>query len=346
MGTRLLSKTWSVDGVLTNVTTAKLSDSTGTYGVKRNDTDAVVVADGTSMTNTSTGVYQYSFTDVDDVAYTAYIEIVYDGATYYFEVDIAARSATDVSLTEDTNDYDLVKTEIARLIGTPELNWDDNTSADVESAIRKGIEAVVHNAVSHQWSWMRPTYRLKTAEGQRRYTLPSDFEQFIGDIYFDGQEYGHSSITQLPSGRLDQVFGEYESNGVPTNYALEVPAHDGMTEQQYQLVLHPTPDGEYSLVGPYQVGPIRSLSSTRPWFPGGPEQKELFIASCLAATEAKFLDMKGEKYETFQMLLTAAIGRDYRKAPRNLGQLGGRRRLRRDDYRWKLSTTYEGAQDM
>jgi hypothetical protein len=346
MGTRLISKSWTVDGVLTNVTTAKLSDPTGTYGVKRNDTSAVIVADGTAMTNSSTGVYDYSFTDVVGVAYTAYVEIVYGGATYHFEEDIAARTSLDVSLSADPNDYDLVRTEIARFIGTPESTWDDNTSADVDSAIRKGIEAVVHNVMSHQWSWLRPTYRFLTSDGQRRYTLPIDFEQFIGDIYFDGQEYGYSSITQLPSGRLDQMFGEYANTGVPTNYALETVAHDGMTEQQYQLALHPTPDGEYSLVGPYQVGPIRKMSATRPWFPGGPEQKELFIAACLAATEAKFLDIKGDKYESFQMLLTAAIGRDWRKAPRNLGQLGGRRRSSRDSYRWKLSTLYNDAQNM
>jgi hypothetical protein len=346
MATRLISKKWEVDGVLTNVTSAKLSDPTGTYGVKRNDTGAVVVVDGTSMTNTSTGIYEYSFTDVAGIEYTAYIEIVYGGATYHFEEDIAARLSTDVSLDDEPNDYDLVNTEIARFIGTPESTWDSNTTADVESAIRKGIEAVVHNAMSHQWSWMRPNYRFCTADGQRRYMLPRDFEQFIGDIYFDGTEFGYSAITQLPSGRLDQLFAEYDNTGVPTNYALEVLPHDGMTEQQYQLVLHPTPDNQYSLVGPYQVGPIRKLSSTRPWFPGGPEQKELFIASCLAATEAKFLDIKGDKYETFQMLLAAAVGRDYRKAPRNLGQLGGRRRSSRDDYRWKLSTLYEGTQDM
>ena len=50
MTTRLISFPWKVEGVLTDVTTAKLSDPTGTYGVKRNDTSAVVVADATAMT--------------------------------------------------------------------------------------------------------------------------------------------------------------------------------------------------------------------------------------------------------------------------------------------------------
>ena len=246
----------------------------------------------------------------------------------------------------ETTDYSIVKSEIASFLGTAEERWDNRTRIDVESAVRKGIEAVVHCGI-HQWSWLRPTFRLTTADGQRRYTLPLDFEQFIGAIYFDGEEYGYSEITQKPSGRLMQMFNEYENTGVPTNYATEVVAHDGTTEQHQQLVLHPTPDNAYSLVGPYQVGPIRSLSTARPYFPGGPENRELFIAACLAAAESKFLDGPAtDKQDQFKSALVAAIARDHRKQPRNLGQMGGRRARRRDDFRWKLSSTYLGGTDV
>jgi hypothetical protein len=90
---RIIRKVFKVDGVPTNVTSALLSDPTGTYGVKRNDTNAVVVADGTAMTLVSTGTYQYEFTDAVNVAYTAYVEFVYDGATYHFELDFPARTS-------------------------------------------------------------------------------------------------------------------------------------------------------------------------------------------------------------------------------------------------------------
>lgn len=243
-------------------------------------------------------------------------------------------------------DYDLVRSEIASFIGTPEARWDNRTAIDVESSIRKGIESVVHNAASHQWTWMRPTYRFETSDGQRYYTLPVDFEQFIGAIYFDGDEYGYDEITQLPSGRVAQMYNEYDNTGVPTNYALEPIIHDGTSEQQYQLVLHPTPDSEYKLVGPYQVGPIRSLSTERPYFPGGPENRELFIAACLAAAESKFMDQPmTDKQEQFQSALAGAVGRDYRRQPRNLGQMGGRRGSSRDSYRWKLTTSWENHVD-
>ncbi len=246
----------------------------------------------------------------------------------------------------EQTDYELVKAEIASFIGTPEQRWDNRTRIDVESAVRKGIESVVHNPI-HQWSWLRPNHRFQTADGQRRYTLPPDFEQFIDAIYFDGEEYTYTPIEQLPSSRLAQMYTEYNNTGVPTRYALEVPAHDGTTPQQRELVLHPTPDGAYTLTGPYQVGPIRSLTTARPYFPGGTENRELFIAACLAATESKFLDGPGtDKQDQFQSALAAAIGRDHKRAPRNLGPMGGRFGRGRNDYRYKLQTTYLGTTDV
>lgn len=75
---------FEIDGVATNVTSAVLSDITGTYGVKRDDTDAVVVADGTAMTNVGVGQYEYSFTaPANALTYTWVVEYVYDGTTYY-----------------------------------------------------------------------------------------------------------------------------------------------------------------------------------------------------------------------------------------------------------------------
>jgi hypothetical protein len=97
MATATITRTWKVDGVLTDVTTALLSDPTGTYGLKRDDTGATVVADGTAMTKSATGTYTYTFTDLEDgVAYTAWVEFVYAGQTYHVEHDIEATTAATV----------------------------------------------------------------------------------------------------------------------------------------------------------------------------------------------------------------------------------------------------------
>jgi len=146
MPNRTISQTFKVDDVPTNVTSAKLSDPTGTYGVKRNDTDAVVVADGTDMTNSSTGVYEYTLSALVDVAYTAYIEFVYDGDTIYVQFDLPAVS----------DDFGMVASynSLVQRVGHELFGIRDNFSADqlvdILQCIRDGLQYVY---TSHNWSF-------------------------------------------------------------------------------------------------------------------------------------------------------------------------------------------------
>jgi hypothetical protein len=49
----LLRFTTKIAGVLADVTSVVLSDPTGTYGIKRNDTGATVIAANTAMSKTA-----------------------------------------------------------------------------------------------------------------------------------------------------------------------------------------------------------------------------------------------------------------------------------------------------
>jgi len=152
---RIVRKTFKVDGVPTNVTTAKLSDPTGTYGVKRNDTNAVVVADNTSMTLVSTGTYQYEFTDLPGVAYTAYVEFVYDGATYHFEVDFASYAGSNSSVATYSN---LVERVGHYLFGI-ESGFASDQLTKINYCIKDGLERVY---AAHEWSFFRPLADVTT----------------------------------------------------------------------------------------------------------------------------------------------------------------------------------------
>jgi hypothetical protein len=78
-----LEEQFDVAGVPANVTSVKLSNAAGTAGVIRNDTEAVVVADGVDMENTATGLYRYTFTEpAVGLTYTYWVEWVYAGETY------------------------------------------------------------------------------------------------------------------------------------------------------------------------------------------------------------------------------------------------------------------------
>jgi hypothetical protein len=90
----IISFTWRVGGVLTDVTSAVLSDPTAAFGVRRLDTGAVVVAAGTAMTHPALGTYQYSFADpAYGLIYNYWVEIVYLGNTYNIEHTVDGPSA-------------------------------------------------------------------------------------------------------------------------------------------------------------------------------------------------------------------------------------------------------------
>jgi hypothetical protein len=114
-----ISKSFYVDDVLTNMTTVKLSDPTGTYGVKRTDTGAVVVADGTAMTSAGNGLYRHEFTDPAlDLTYEYYLEVVYAGETYWVKGSFLGpqSSAVDGLLTGAQ-----IRAEVAANLGRTDL---------------------------------------------------------------------------------------------------------------------------------------------------------------------------------------------------------------------------------
>jgi len=59
----LISRKLYVGSTLTDATSVTLADPTGTFGVRRTDTNAVVVASGTAMNHDGTGLYSFNFTD-------------------------------------------------------------------------------------------------------------------------------------------------------------------------------------------------------------------------------------------------------------------------------------------
>lgn len=158
---RTIRVVWKVEEVLTDVTTALLSDPTGTYGVKRNDTDVTVVADGTAMVHLSTGVYEYTFDEPDsEVAYTGYAEIVHVGQTYHIEQDIPAGSAAAVAMA-------MAYTELSVAVGHY-LGWgrdidaySDDRQTRIDRHIRSGLLRF-YNVPGYTWSFLQPESTLTT----------------------------------------------------------------------------------------------------------------------------------------------------------------------------------------
>jgi hypothetical protein len=110
----ILQKTLKVDNTLITPDAIVLSDTGGTYGIKRADNDAVVVANDTAMTLVSEGVYQHEFVDPEyNLTYDYSIKITIGAVDYYITGQLTGLTLMTfdygpsyVSLTEMNNYFE------------------------------------------------------------------------------------------------------------------------------------------------------------------------------------------------------------------------------------------------
>jgi hypothetical protein len=141
----IIQKSFKQNGVLIDPTSVILSDPTATYGVKRNDNDAVVVADGTAMTKVSTGIYRHEFDDpANDLTYTYYLEAVIEGETYHVEGTLTGPvSSVAPTVTVGTNCYISVADATTYYDSILDAEpWDDATAANKARALLMATKAI------------------------------------------------------------------------------------------------------------------------------------------------------------------------------------------------------------
>lgn len=86
-----------IEGVLTDVTSVVVKDPTSTFGVRRTDTNAIVVASNTAFQHVSTGLYQLVFNEpAANLSYEYWIEYVYLGRTTSFRQVTQPEASTGI----------------------------------------------------------------------------------------------------------------------------------------------------------------------------------------------------------------------------------------------------------
>lgn len=176
----------------------------------------------------------------------------------------------------------------------------------------------------HQWSWMRPTWRLTTRASQRRYPLPQDWDRPVGNLcYVDTANDFYTPIQFTSASRLRGI--EYQTNftSYPQYAAIEPAESTGESPQTNVLVLHPTPDAAYELSCQYQAY-ARRLTADQPYPLGGQSNGSLILASCLAVAELrKTGEPEGAMWRSFMQKLASAIARDRERGAALLGYNAG-----------------------
>lgn len=280
MGAVKIRRNWKVGGVLTDVTSAKLSDPTGTYGIKRDDTDATVVADGTDISKLSTGIYEYDFTTIDGIEYTAWVEFVYDGQTYHFQHDIEATSAVTTGLKIH---YDEVRREVGRALGFNRApgSFEANETTDVADVIKAGLRDFywppdIEGVPEHKWSFLCPPDTISLVNGTEDYDLPADFVRL-------GSKFTYATLKQPPLAKATEeeiraLRSTDPLSGIPKYYAIRPKIQ---SEDRYELMVYPTPNTGTVLDYKYEMVPAATLSDGNPYHLGPACHSQTFLMACL-----------------------------------------------------------------
>jgi len=330
MATKTIGFTHSANGVLTDATSAKLSDPTGTFGVKRNDTDAVVVADGTDFANASTGRYTYSFTEpAAGLSYTYWIELTYDGRTNHYERTIAGATGGGTGAVT----FSELKQDVAYYLGygMTSGDWSSDQLQIIERCVKRGLQRfyrpppVDGQRYAHEWHFLRPSTTLSTVADTYLYDLPSDFAGLERPFnHSPGTSNLNMPIEERSEFEVSQRIAAVGESGRPRIYAIRPKAIDYTTGGRYEVLFDPTPDDAYTLQYSYRVA-TEDVGDTRPVPPGAQEHALTMVEACLAEAELFVQDTgergrRGEHYARFMQQLKASISRDSRLAsPSGLG---------------------------
>jgi len=241
----IITKTVKKGGTLTSPSGGMtLSDSTGAFGVKRNDTDAVVVADGTAMTEVSEGVYQYEFTDpANDLIYTIAFELVEESQTLRFQ-DTAFPGPTTASDGYTIAEF-LTKIELARGIAAGSSTAVQTTQA-YQALTAAGQAAASWDGTD--WWWLHDTGEFSGVVGTGKYALRivngSDMSDLhsIEAVYFDDDRLLHN-ITILEWRAWNRIINPTDTNAEPTSYAV--------SDEPPNIYLAPTPSTTDSIYVDY-----------------------------------------------------------------------------------------------
>lgn len=149
MSTTVITRTCVIDGVLTDITGM-------TIGVTRDDTDAVVVATGTAMTNVSTGTYEISFTDpAPGLTYTWNSVATHNGHTHLDSG--TAQGGSDTATT--TSLYTLDRYIVPDVGGVP------------DEMLKQAIRQVFADFCRETGAWTTDL-TITTVADQATYTIP------------------------------------------------------------------------------------------------------------------------------------------------------------------------------
>lgn len=317
-----LRRNWEVDGVLTDVSTALLSDPTGDFGIEETVSGTNIVADGTAMTKESTGVYTYTFDEaaglVADTAYTAWIEFTtVGGSVHRWEHSIAAIPAAN-SLSVS---YSRIRRAIGRMMGwnRDPSNWEADQTTDCADIIRAGLRKFYfplnpEDGLPYGWSFLQKEGSVTLVTGDYDYDMPTDFAVLAEDpVLVDSAGTESISIARVHWKDLEAMRADEAATADQPFYcAVKPKTFSATVGTRYEMILYPAPAADLdteTIKFRYSAEPD-NIDVTNVYPQGGIVHSEAILQACLAATEEILKKVRGVHTEEFGKQLAASMRTD------------------------------------
>jgi hypothetical protein len=236
--------------------------------------------------------------------------------------------------------------------------WTDQQAFEIDGIVASGLRrfyfppALEGEAVSHKWTFLRPTASLVLPSGAVSIPLPDDYGGFEGQVTVqsNGTTAQPWEVKWVSEPLLREKVSAYPSMQGPPMLVAEAPVKgtSATAGQRKELHVFPTADQAYTLQVQYYVNPDY-LTAATPYAYGGAQHAETILESVLAVAEERLDDMPsmtGPHGMAFKERLRASVGVDRSSQPQRFGynrdRSDDRQSGRWNPHWWAPPATYNG----
>lgn len=161
-------------------------------------------------------------------------------------------------------------------------------------------DLTVTNAVGSTYSLARPTY-----------DMPEGFDgSFDGDIHYKTDQNNLWAPIKVTSATVLRAKKQtYRENDRPLYASTQPKSLDATVGQRWQITFWPSPNAEWTLYGRYKLRP-QPIDGTNEYPHGGTAMSEVYLESCLAVAEKRFVEDTKIHQEEYSRLIKQAIDND------------------------------------
>lgn len=224
--------------------------------------------------------------------------------------------------------YSDLKERVGHFLGYTDdtSEWSTDQDNVVDAIIRQGYQQFLNPPPvqpygQHTWSFLRDTGSLDTIAGQQTYTLPSWIESFYGYWTFEAETL-YEGLQLVSESMVRERTQHYDTQSRPRLVAVRPTADRDSQGQNWECLLWPIPDREYSLVFQYRVSANRLTAENNVPY-GAQRHGYTLMQSCLSIAEQQEMDQRGVQTRLFMDRLRASIQKDLLNNPiQSLGYNG------------------------